>query len=406
MKTFIGFLITLTVAYSTSRNTCEIYPDPELGGSRVDCRSLNLPKVPGDLPSNTVSLDLSDNHIPVLRSQAFIHIPQLLNLKIVGSRVSRLEPHAFETLINLRRLNLNYNHLQLDNGTYPQDIFRPLERLTGLSIGYNNCQLKGNTPHWIFKWLINLETLTIDTFEDDIFGSGFGYLKILTTLNIGTGDNDECRYCAIDAIHNHTFSAFENSTLQVLIASDCHIHHVEAGAFIPLKSISKLVFESVKYLPSCKALRAFYGLNGKHVCHVLLSSSYSSVTSLSDLKGQLISNGILNKLTDICIEHIDLSSNTIIYIDNSFLKVFSKCLKYLDISKYSLLGNQLIFFEMKMCKQLQYIDVSQQQKYNKHDTETLENLLLIANTHSEKYHRKDVSNLSWNQMVPSNDYTF
>ncbi|XP_067676110.1 toll-like receptor 4 [Haliotis asinina] len=399
MKTITGFLMALTVACITSHNmTCRIYLDPGLGGSRADCRGLHLTKVPGDLPSNTVSLDLSYNHITVLRSRAFVHIPQLLNLVILHSRVSRLEPHAFEGLINLCSLNLNYNHLQLDNDTYPQDIFRPLEHLTDLSIGYNSCRLRGTTPHWIFKWLTSLETLQIDTFEDDIFGSGFGYLKKLTTLNIGTGDEGECTYCAIDAIHNHTFSAFENSTLKVLIASDCHLHSVEVGAFIPLKSISKIVFDSVKYLPSSIALRAFYGLNGKHVSQVLLSLSYTSVNSLQDLTGQLISNDLLGKLTDICIDHIDLSSNTIIYIDYRFLKVFSKCLKFLDISKNNLLGNQILFFQMKMCEQLQHLDVSHQQKYNRHEhKDTLVNRLVTANLHSKRYHTEDT-----NKVLPSN----
>ncbi|XP_046565407.1 toll-like receptor 4 [Haliotis rubra] len=407
MKPITGFLIALTVAYTTSHNmTCRIYLDPGLGGSRADCRGLHLTKVPGDLPSNTVSLDLSDNHVTVLMSRAFVHIPRLLTLVISHSRVSRLEPRAFEGLTNLRSLNLNYNHLQLDNDTYPQDIFRPLERLTDLNLGYNSCRLRGTTPHWIFKWLTNLETLKIDTFEDDIFGSGFGYLKNLTTLNIGTGDKDECTYCAIDVIHNHTFSAFENSTLKVLIASDCHLHSVEAGAFSPLKSISKIVFDSVKYLPSSIALRAFYGLTGKHVSKVLLPSSYTSVYSLQDLTGQLISNGILSKLTDICIDHIDLSSNTIIYIDYNFLKVFSKCLKFLDISNNKLLGNQMLFLQMRMCEQLQHLDVSHQQKYNKHEnTHTLVHRFLTANLHSEGYHREDTSNFSWNKVLPLNEVT-
>ncbi|XP_046375336.2 toll-like receptor 4 [Haliotis rufescens] len=365
MKIICGLILTLTVTSSTSQKTCQIKPDPQLGGSRVDCQNLNLTSVPGDLPPNTVSLDLSGNNITVLRDQAFVRLPRLLYLNIVNCQVSRLEANAFKSLFLLLSLRLNNNNLQLDNHTYPEDVFRPLQSLTELNIGNNDCRIRGTTPDWIFKWLIHLETLTIDTFQREIFGSGFGYLQKLVTLNIGTGSDDDCIYSAITVLQNHTFSVFENTSVQVLNVKDSKLLAIHAGAFLPFKNISKIVLENVMTLPTAMALRAFYGLNGKNVSQVLMRNSNKYVSLNRNLQSQLITKETLIYLTHICIEHLDLSYSHIIYLDENFLLIISRCIKYLDLSNNNILGNTFIFFQMSLCKNLLFLDASGQSKFNK-----------------------------------------
>ncbi|XP_046375332.2 leucine-rich repeat-containing protein 70-like isoform X1 [Haliotis rufescens] len=366
MKIICSLILTLTVTSSTSQKTCQIKPDPQLGGSRVDCQNLNLTSVPGDLPPNTVSLDLSGNNITVLRDQAFVRLPRLMYLNIVNSQVSRLEANAFKGLSLLLSLRLNNNNLQLDNHTYPEDVFRPLQSLTGLNIGNNDCRIRGTTPDWIFKWLINLETLTIDTFQHDIFGSGFGYFQKLVTLNIGTESDDDCIYFAITVLQNHTFSVFENTSVQVLNVKDSKLLAIHAGAFLPFKYISKIVLENVKTLPTAMALRAFYGLNGKNVSQVLMRNSNRYVSRNRNLRSQLITKETLIYLTHICIEHLDLSNSHIIYLDENFILLLSRCIKYLDLSNNNILGDPFTFFRMSVCKNLFFLDLSDQYKFNSH----------------------------------------
>ncbi|XP_048236898.1 toll-like receptor 4 isoform X2 [Haliotis rufescens] len=366
MKIICGLILTLTVTSSTSQKTCQIKPDPQLGGSRVDCQNLNLTSVPGDLPPNTVSLDLSGNNITVLRDQAFVRLPRLLYLNIVNSQVSRLEANAFKSLFLLLSLRLNNNNLQLDNHTYPEDVFRPLQSLTELNIGKNDCRLRGTTPDWVFKWLINLETLTIDTFEYEIFGRGFGYLQKLVTLNIGTGSKGDCIHGAIGAIQNHTFSVFENTSVQVLDVKDSKLLAIHAGAYLPFKNISKIVLENVMTLPTAMALRAFYGLNGKNVSQVLMRNSNKYVSRNRNLQSQLITKETLIYLTHICIEHLDLSYSHIIYLDENLILVLSHCIKYLDLSNNNILGDPFIFFQISVCKNLYFLDFSDQYTFNSH----------------------------------------
>ncbi|XP_071094985.1 toll-like receptor 4 [Haliotis cracherodii] len=366
MKIICGLILTLTVTSSTSQKTCQIKPDPQLGGSRVDCQNLNLTSVPGDLPPNTVSMDLSGNNITILRDQAFVRLPRLMYLNIVNSQVSRLEANAFKGLSLLLSLRLNNNNLQLDNHTYPEDVFRPLQSLTELNIGNNDCRLRGTTPDWIFKWLINLETLTIDTFEYDIFGSGFGYLQKLVTLNIGTGFEDDCIHSAIGVIQNHTFSVFENTSVQVLNVKDSKLLAIHAGAYLPFKNISKIVLENVMTLPTAMALRAFYGLNGKNVSQVLMRNSNKYVSRNRNLQSQLITKETLIYLTHICIEHLDLSYSHIIYLDENLILVLSRCIKYLDLSNNNILGDPFIFFQISICKNLLFLDFSDQYTFNSH----------------------------------------
>ncbi|XP_071094976.1 toll-like receptor 4 [Haliotis cracherodii] len=366
MKVICGLILTLTVTSSTSQKTCQIKPDPQLGGSRVDCQNLNLTSVPGDLPPNTVSLDLSGNNITILRDQAFVRLPRLMYLNIVNSQVSRLEANAFKGLSLLLSLRLNNNNLQLDNHTYPEDVFRPLQSLTELNIGSNDCRLRGTTPDWIFKWLINLETLTIDTFEYDIFGSGFGYLQKLITLNIGAVFEDDCIHSAIGVIQNHTFSVFENTSVQVLNVTGSKLLAIHAGAFLPFKNMSKIVLENVMTLPTAMALRAFYGLNGKNVSQVLMRNSNRHVSQNRNLQSQLITKETVIYLTHICIEHLDLSHNNIIYLDENLMLVLSRCIKFLDLSSNNILGDQFTFFRMSVCKNLFFLDLSDQYKFNSH----------------------------------------
>ncbi|XP_046556584.1 toll-like receptor 4 [Haliotis rubra] len=365
MKITCGLILVLTVATSCQQS-CQILPAPQLGGVRADCQNLNLTSVPDNLPPNTVSLDLSWNNITVLIDNAFVRLPRLLSLTIAYSQVSRLETNAFKGLTRLLSLHLHHNNLQLDNDTYPEHVFSPLQSLTELNIGYNDCRISGSAPDWVFKWLMNLETLTIDTFQYDVFGSGFGYLQKLVTLNIATGVDDNCIYCAITVIQNHTFSVFENTSVQVLDVQDCKLMTVDVEAYLPFKHISKIVLENVMTLPTGLAVRAFFGLNGKNVSQVLLQKSNKYVSRNRNLQNQLLNKETLTHLTDICIEHLDLRYNHILFIDRSLLPVMSRCIKYIDLSKNNILGDPFTYFEMHVCKQLLYLDVSDQTVINHH----------------------------------------
>ncbi|XP_046570528.1 toll-like receptor 3 [Haliotis rubra] len=343
MKITCGLILVLTVATSCQQS-CQIWPAPQLGGVRADCQNLNLTSVPDNLPPNTVSLDLSRNNITVLIDNAFVRLPRLLSLTIAYSQVSRLETNAFKGLTRLLSLHLDHNNLQLDNDTYPEHVFSPLQSLTELNIGYNDCRISGSAPDWVFKWLMNLETLTIDTFQYDVFGSGFGYLQKLVTLNIATGVDDNCIYCAITVIQNHTFSVFENTSVQVLDVHDCKLMTVDVEAYLPFKHISKIVLENVMTLPTGLAVRAFFGLNGKNVSQVLLKKSNKYVSLNRNLQNQLLNKETLTHLSDICIEHLDLRYNHILYIDRSLLPVMSRCIKYIDLSKKQHSGGRIRSF--------------------------------------------------------------
>ncbi|XP_067674467.1 toll-like receptor 4 [Haliotis asinina] len=368
MKIACGLILSLTVV-STCQKSCQILPAPQLGGVRADCQDLNLTSVPDDLPPNTVSLDLSYNSITVLTDNAFVSIPRLLSLTIAYSHVSRLETKAFKGLNRLLSLHLDHNSLQLDNDTYPEHVFRPLQSLKELNLGNNDCRISGSAPDWVFKWLMNLETLTIDTFQRDAFGRGFGYLKKLVTLNIATGNDDDCIYCAINVIQNNTFSVFENSSVQVLDVHDCKLITVDVEAYLPFKHISKIILENVQTLPTGLAVRALFGLNGKNVSQVLMKNANKYVSRNRKLQNQLLNKETFTHLTDICIEHLDLRYNNILYIDRSIVPVMSRCIKYLDLSKNNILGDAFTYFEIHICKQLLYFDVSYQ-SVGKHHFET------------------------------------
>lgn len=94
----------------------------------VSCSSSGLSKLPLSLPSFSVTLDLSQNHLSWLGSGSFNNMPRLENLRMAHNQLSTLRHGVFHNATGLRHLDLSSNKLHVVEPHYFQGLWR-LEEL-------------------------------------------------------------------------------------------------------------------------------------------------------------------------------------------------------------------------------------------------------------------------------------
>ncbi|XP_058499710.1 amphoterin-induced protein 3-like [Solea solea] len=94
----------------------------------VSCSSSGLAKLPQSLPSFSITLDLSHNHLSWLGPGSFSIMPQLENLRMAHNQLSVLGHGVFKNASGLRHLDLSSNRLHVVEQHYFQGLWK-LEEL-------------------------------------------------------------------------------------------------------------------------------------------------------------------------------------------------------------------------------------------------------------------------------------
>ncbi|XP_053544856.1 leucine-rich repeat-containing protein 4C [Bombina bombina] len=114
----------------------------------------NLREIPNLTPLVKLDeLDLSGNHLSVLRPGSFQGLTHLQKLWIMHSQIQVIERNAFDDLQSLVELNLAHNNLTM----LPHDLFTPLHNLQRIQLHHNpwncNCDIL-----WLSWWLKEIVT--------------------------------------------------------------------------------------------------------------------------------------------------------------------------------------------------------------------------------------------------------
>ena len=96
---------SLRVASALTSGMC----DYDVTEKKAYCRNKGLNSVPGDLPSDTLRLDLSLNYIRNLQNDSFIRYTLLFFLDLSRNDITIIEPEAFKPLQKLVTLDLSNN---------------------------------------------------------------------------------------------------------------------------------------------------------------------------------------------------------------------------------------------------------------------------------------------------------
>jgi len=120
-------------------------------------------------------LDLSNNKIRVVPTEAFIYFSQLQELNLSLNKIQTLPANVFRYLSQLNCLSLGFNQITV----LPEDIFLYLSQLEILNLSCNNITI---VPENIFAQLSNLKRLNLGDNELQVLPENI--FKNLTQLKI------------------------------------------------------------------------------------------------------------------------------------------------------------------------------------------------------------------------------
>lgn len=124
---------------------CHTYMFPK---PLLDCSNKDLSKIPSDLPSDIVKMDLSSNSIKHLRPKQFLLSKDLKLLNLSSNSLHHIDTAAFAGLLYLRELDLSNNSLHY----FQYGVLEDLYFLRKLSLG-NNPWICDYNIHYLIYWL-------------------------------------------------------------------------------------------------------------------------------------------------------------------------------------------------------------------------------------------------------------
>ena len=189
----------------------------------MDCTTKNFDRIPRQLPTNLVNLNLQRNNISNVSRESLLGCDHLRKLDLSGNSLVFIDPDAFSHAPNLKELHLHHNKLEL-NSSQSYDMFKPLKKSLEILSIQNNMAYSDR----IFENLNFLRKLTMECRSDSDFGKGFLSLTNLNALTL---------HYKSSKITNDTFINFTRSpTKEFNIVSDS------------LEVVEPLSFSHFKYL--------------------------------------------------------------------------------------------------------------------------------------------------------------
>ena len=345
-----------------SSRHCSTKYSTTFGGLLANCTGLHLQRVPR-LNAGIVALDLSENSL-TLQNNDF-NYSSLAYLDLSYSGLSLLPEDVFMDCPQLRHLNLSRNKLRYHNASFPRNVFKHLKSLTTLNMAFNDDSETGQYPDEIFQTLVSLRELTIDSFRETNFSSGFGAMRNLRVLNLSGSSS----YCNIEILYNDSLAVFNSSVLSTLDLSYCGcVKQIHANALAPLRHLKNLNLENSPF-GLHNSLKALYGLRGANMTSLNLKHvDVDSVKITKRLPDEQLFAEHLRYLKTICVSEFNMAENHIIYIhlESLFNKNnnFARCLKRLDFHENALYGNygEFILIPIIM-NNIEYIDISRFSSY-------------------------------------------
>ncbi|XP_072170969.1 uncharacterized protein [Diadema setosum] len=205
-------------------------------GTCADCTKRNLTTVPGDLPNDTVILNLSHNWISELFHNSFHGHGNLLRLNVAYNRLIQIENGTFSSLKHLQVLNLSYNRLtEFQGGWFHAKINLETLPLTQTNLTSMPRATSAESP--------KLTQLTLSA--NRIQSLHFDPLSRWDNISIDLSENN------LSSIQKHDFLPLKNCLLSSLVLSrNKRLHHLGPMVFSGLPFVSSILLHrnSIKKL--------------------------------------------------------------------------------------------------------------------------------------------------------------
>lgn len=279
-----------------------------------DLTSLDLrgnPLSTFDLPnlSELKELDLSRCNFKSIGKSTFEGVFDVSNLNLSFNMIEKIDPDAFESLANLRYLDLSFNQL---TGPLDKFLLEPSSNLESLSLSGNKKLevLEEFIGDFSFLYYYDISDCGLTT----ISGKMFKGMHYLATLNMSNNE--------IGKIEPTSFSGLVH--LNVLDLSDNHLKSLHPNIFGSNHEMSKLYLSGNAFYhisPLVPVLRPLTKLYLLDLSYNLLSSLFNHSESLTMQKKDILSE----------ITHLNVAGNYIKHIHIFNFASMSK-LQVLDIS--------------------------------------------------------------------------
>ncbi|XP_068104080.1 LOW QUALITY PROTEIN: leucine-rich repeat-containing protein 26 [Hyperolius riggenbachi] len=152
MKNFLKVSIQLILV---GLSGLQIFCCPDVcscSGGKMDCYGRGLHFVPEDIEGDTHTILLAYNKMTSLKPLSFYKYPNLKRIELQNNILSVIHSQAFQNLRNLTYLDLSSNQLV----NLKPEVFQPLSSLFTLNLGNNRIS---RLPWNIFEPLTNLQVL-------------------------------------------------------------------------------------------------------------------------------------------------------------------------------------------------------------------------------------------------------
>ncbi|XP_013083347.2 slit homolog 1 protein-like [Biomphalaria glabrata] len=204
-RTFAWLLIATLVSTASFSTRCTY----DAAYILANCSNRNIVSIPWWLHKKIITLDLSGNYFPVLKSRSFIGFNYINQLYLKHNSIQYLEDEALQDLVYLRVLDLSINLLS----------HLPTSALKYVSLSLTQLDLSGNRIQVIykgaFKDLKNLKILELN--GNSISRIDTGGLSGLSSLNVL-----KLRQNALCTLPCDVFSEFSSTVETAVRQWMCH----------------------------------------------------------------------------------------------------------------------------------------------------------------------------------------
>ncbi|KAK6168234.1 hypothetical protein SNE40_022102 [Patella caerulea] len=351
---------------------CQQRADLQYNGTAINCSHTGILRVPDKLPRSTTTLDLTFNNITILYNNDFWYLINLRYLDVSFNPIKTLQSSSFNGLSSLLILEFNGHVLDYSEASMPVHVFKPLQSLTNLSMRSDVSRFplrRFDLPDRVFGSLTRLRHLNIDTGSKTVFKSGFSNLTELRYLVIGdTVAHGTSFACGLGTLTNETLKGLLKAQIKYLQLNHCNLQIFHRDSLQYLTNLTDFIMHGTALVKGdlqdvLLALTVYQEKNMSTVSITDLVSNSNDVGTATSISVKAVYR--------MCISHIDLSSNAIIYMDFKGVPPFNcplmKCVKSFNLRHNKInLGSlpEVWFLFLPLFSNLETIDVSLQRKYS------------------------------------------
>uniref|UniRef100_A0A0L8HND6 LRRNT domain-containing protein n=1 Tax=Octopus bimaculoides TaxID=37653 RepID=A0A0L8HND6_OCTBM len=349
------FLKILTSVIANCQTDCPVVchcTEDKFQHCTVTCTDKNLTQIPSYFPENTISLDLSRNHIKRIPPDIIKHLNLLEVLKVDDNLLEYLLPNIFQGLWSLRELSLEYNRLAINYSSFPINLFRNLTEVKILKLRGNTVYGNTNFIDRTISHLTALEDLYISGGPFFMFGAGYKNLTKLKYINFASKrSNSVIRYITKDAFKNVP-------RITHLNLDYCHLDRFNAYtlSFFEHLHLLRISFNKQKLLKEIpRSLR-----------HLKLPSEFQTLY-FSNIKlnvgtGIVITERFTKSLQKTGLKKIVLNSNHIEILSWNSIPSLPSTLEYAYLRNNKFTYGEYIF-QIKFLSNIKLIDISMTLSY-------------------------------------------